>query len=248
MRILLINPNTSEQITEKVVFEARRIASPGTEIVGVTGRFGARYISTRTAYAIAGHAALDAYATHHAGFDAVILACFGDPGLRALEEIATVPVIGMADAACLAAVARGKRFGIVTGGERWVAMLQEYVAGIGLSDRLATVRAIASDGAQIATDPEGNLAALADACCTAATEGADVVTLGGAGLAGLAEKIADRVPVPIVDALAAAVQAAEAAARTRLGDSSGPNESIPTVGLGPSLSALMLGTKAEEAA
>ena len=250
MRILLINPNTSEAITERVVFEARRIASPGTELTGVTGRFGARYIATRTAYAISAHAALDAYAAHHAGFDAVVLACFGDPGLRAVQEIATVPVIGMAEAACIAAASRGKRFAIVTGGERWVAMLQEYVASIGLADRLATIRVIARDGAQIAADPEGSLASLAEACRATATEGADVVTLGGAGLVGLAKRIVDQVPIPIVDALEAAIAAAEAAVRSRAGApiSSGLGGPVATIGLGSSLSALMLGKKAEEVA
>lgn len=249
MRVLLINANTDEAITERILFEARRVASPGTELIGVTGRFGARYIATRTAYAIAAHAALDAYATHGAGVDAVILACFGDPGLRALQEVATVPVIGMAEAACAAAASRGKRFAIVTGGERWVTMLQEYVAGIGLADRLAAVRVIARDGAQIAADPEGSLASLAEACRATAAEGADIVTLGGAGLVGLAERIADQVPIPIVDALVTAMQAAEAAVRTRSGaPASGLGAPIPTVGLGPSLSALMLGNKAEEVA
>jgi allantoin racemase len=219
-------------------------------MMGVTGRFGARYIATRTAYAIAGHAALEAYATHGAGFDAAVLACFGDPGLRALQEIATIPVVGMAQAACVAAASRGSRFAIVTGGERWVAMLQEYVASIGLADRLVTVRAVARDGAQIAADPEGSLASLAAACRATATEGADVVTLGGAALAGLAERIADRVPIPIVDALAASIQAAEAAIRARSSgqawNNSGLGEPIPTIGLQASLSALMLGKTVEE--
>ena len=48
MRILLINANTDEAITERLLFEARRVASPETELIGVTGRFGARYIATRT--------------------------------------------------------------------------------------------------------------------------------------------------------------------------------------------------------
>ena len=61
--------------------------------------------------------------------DAVVLACFGDPGLAALKEIAKVPVVGMADASILQACAMGNRFSIVTGGERWKSMLEEFVAG-----------------------------------------------------------------------------------------------------------------------
>lgn len=64
MRILLINPNTSPEITDLVLMAARRVTSPGTELSTATGRFGARYIASRAAASIAGHATLDAYATH----------------------------------------------------------------------------------------------------------------------------------------------------------------------------------------
>ena len=115
MRILLINPNTTESVTTLVKRHVEAIAGDTATFVPVTGRFGARYISTRASAAIAGHAALDAYASHGAGCDAVYLACFGDPGLLALREIADVPVVGMAEASCIEASRRG-RFAIVTGG------------------------------------------------------------------------------------------------------------------------------------
>jgi Asp/Glu/hydantoin racemase len=244
MHILLINANTTEAITERVVAEARRIVAPGSTVSGATARFGARYVATRTAYAIAGHAALDAYAEFGAGADAVVLACFGDPGLAALRELAGVPVAGMAEAACQLAARQGRRFSIVTGGARWVEMLQEFVAGIGLGDRLASVRAVAPTGAQIAADPAGSRAMLARACTAAAREdGADVVILGGAGLVGIAEQIAGEVPVPLIDGLAAAVRRAEALAAERVGSGSGRRASrdgpIETIGLGARLTALL---------
>ena len=110
MRILLINPNTTESVTALVADQAGAIAGDAATFVPVTGRFGARYISTRAAAAIAAHAALDVLAEHVAGCDAVYLACFGDPGLAALREISPVPVIGMAEASCLEACKRGRRF------------------------------------------------------------------------------------------------------------------------------------------
>src|SRR5260370_20994634 len=83
-RILLINPNTTSAITDKVVAAARALA-PDVTFTGVTGRFGARYVASRAGYAIAGHAALDAWANARDAHDAVILACFGDPGLDRLR-------------------------------------------------------------------------------------------------------------------------------------------------------------------
>lgn len=119
MRILLINPNTTAGVTALVAAHVTAIAGDAASFVPVTGRFGARYISSRASAAIAGHAALDALAIHGGGCDAVFLACFGDPGLLALRELAEVPVVGMAEASCLAACEGGRRFAIVTGGALW---------------------------------------------------------------------------------------------------------------------------------
>jgi Asp/Glu/hydantoin racemase len=215
MKLLLLNANASQSITDLVVAAARPLASPATELIGVTGRFGPRYIGTRAAYAIASHAALDAYAAYGRGVDAVVLACFGDPGLGALREVAPVPVIGMAEAGCRAAADGGRRFAVVTGGERWIPMLTEYVATLGLSSQLAGVHAVAPTGADIAADPEGSIALLADGCRAAVTRfDADVVVLGGAGLAPIAPRVAAMLDFPVIDGLAAAITAAEDAAKS----------------------------------
>ena len=239
MRILLINPNTSPEVTEAVARVAQSVAPPGTTFVPVTGRFGARYIASRASAAIAAHAALDALAEHGEGSDAVYLACFGDPGLAALKELSPVPVVGMAEASCLIACTLGQRFAIVTGGERWGPMLREFVAGQGLSDRFAGVRTIAPTGAAIARDPDSALGSLAEQCKACAADGADVVVLGGAALAGLAARIAPSVPIPVLCSVAAGAQAVVAAAHLRPrkpGQGSfAPTPAAETIGLSAAL-------------
>jgi Asp/Glu/hydantoin racemase len=242
MRLLLINPNTTASITTLVENRARAILGDEVEIRAVTGRFGGRYVASRAAFAVAGHAALDALAAHAEGCDGVLLACFGDPGLLALREMSPVPVVGMAEASCHLASMAGRRFSIVTGGERWRAMLEEFVAGIGLSTRLASIRAVAPSGAEIAADPDSALASLSAACRAAAEEdGAEAIILGGAGLAGLAERIAPGVPVPVFCSLAAGLQATLAAAcfgsRKPLVGSFAPTPPVETVGLSAELAA-----------
>lgn len=246
MDLLLINPNTTASITERVAEVAAGMVSANVRVRAVTGRFGARYVSSRTSFAIAGHAALDAYAEHGETADAVVLACFGDPALLALKEIARQPVVGMAEASCLAAAGLGGRFAIVTGGERWQAMLEEFVASIGLESRLAGIATVAPTGADIARDPEGSLEMLAAACRRCVEiHGADSVILGGAGLAGLAARIAERVPVPVIDSLAAALAAAQSLARLdpakpSTGSLAAP-PAVETVGLSAPLAKLMSG-------
>ncbi len=217
MRLLLINPNTSPDVTETVADAARAVLPVGVEIVAVTGRFGGRYIASRAAATIAGHAALEALATHVEGCDAVLLACFGDPGLSALKELSPVPVVGMAEASCHVACLLGRRFSIVTGGERWPAMLDEFVAAEGLTSRLAGIRALAPTGDVLRRDLDTGIARLAQACrATVREDGAEVVILGGAALAGLAGRVGADVEVPVICSLAAGLRATIAVAGLKL--------------------------------
>ncbi|MEL6060684.1 MULTISPECIES: aspartate/glutamate racemase family protein [unclassified Methylobacterium] len=233
MRILLINPNTSATVTDLVAGHVRAQLGERAELRAVTGRFGARYIVSRSAAAIAGHAALEALAEHEAGCDAVFLACFGDPGLFALRDLSRVPVIGMAEAACLEASARGP-FGIVTGGAAWEPMLREFVSMLGLADQLAAIRTVAPSGGEIARDPDAALDALAEACRACAAVGADSVILGGAGLAGLASRLAPRVPRPLICSVEAGTRAVLTALRGGSSRRAAPPP-VETIGLAPVL-------------
>ena len=238
--LLLINPNTTASITELVLRNAKRFAAKGTTLRAVTGAFGPRYIASRIGYAIAGHAAVDALANDAGRKDAVVLACFGDPGLAALKEVSKVPVVGMAEAAILQASAIGKRFSIVTGGERWKPMLEEFVAGQGMSARFASVRTVAPTGADIARNPKAALALLAKGCAACVREdGADVVILGGAGLAGLAAKLKPSVEVPLLDGLACAISMAEGLARQKTAGSRAKPAPVESVGLSKGLAKLI---------
>jgi Asp/Glu/hydantoin racemase len=247
MRLLLLNANTDAAITGRMVALAAPFAGPGVTLAGATARFGARYITTRAAAAIAAHAALDALAAALAEGpppDAVLLACFGDPGLAALREISPVPVAGMAEASLLAAASLGGRIGVLTGGVRWVPMLEEYAAAIGFAGRVL-VRAVPQTGGMIAADPDAAIEGLAGQARAAVAQGAEVIILGGAGLAGLAPRIAPRVPVPVLDSLACGV--GQALMLARLGPSRpaegsyAPPPAGSVTGLGAPLAALLGG-------
>jgi Asp/Glu/hydantoin racemase len=242
LRILLINPNTSLAVTDLVAAHVRTVTGERATIVPVTGRFGARYISTRASAAIAGHAALDALAEHLAAsgahYDVIYLACFGDPGLAALKEVSPLPVVGMAEASCREACSRGGRFAIVTGGVLWEPMLREFVFGLGLSDRLASIRTIAPTGDAIARDPDAALGQLAAACkACAAHDGAAVVILGGAALAGLAARIQPSVPVPVVCSVESGARAALVAGKA--GGAARSPPAVASIGLTPALGRLL---------
>lgn len=208
-KVLAINPNTSADVTARVEAALRAVA-PRTEWRMATGAFGARYITSEAAFAVAAHAALDAWARHAEGVDGVLLACFGDPGLFALREQSAAPVVGLAEASMLAASERAKRFSIVTGGARWVPMLERLAGALGYASSLASVRTTTLTGGQAAADPEAAAQALAQACREARdADGAAAVILGGAGFAGLGERVSALAGFPVIDSVLAGARAAE---------------------------------------
>jgi Asp/Glu/hydantoin racemase len=206
--LLVINPNTSDSVTQLLQTHVQAAAGLHVQVRTVTARFGAPYIACEASFAVAAHAALDAWAaalqdSTQPAPDAVLIGCFGDPGLLALRESSPVPVTGLAEAACIEAARHG-RFAIVTGGDRWGSMLQRLAQALGHGPALAGIHTVAPTGAQLAADPQAARSLLAQACRDAARQlGAQAVIVGGAGLAGVAAAIQSEVGVPLIDSVQA---------------------------------------------
>lgn len=215
MKLLLLNGNTDAAMTERIVAAARRMY-PRHEFVGATARFGERYIASRRAVAVAAHAVVDGIERevgerNSQGFDAVVIACFGEPGLEAAREICPVPVLGLADASIAAATRIAPRVALLTGGAAWVPMLREFALLRGHGPDTVRVAAVSLTGGEIARDPEGSLPVLAEAARDAVADGRGALVLGGAGLVGLAPRLRGAVGVPVLDCLEAALGEAEGA-------------------------------------
>jgi len=217
MKILLLNPNTRADITELMLAVGRPVAAPGTLLVPATAPRGVPYISTRTEAQIGGAVALEMLAERHTEVDAAIIAAFGDPGLFAARELFDIPVVGMAEAAMLTACMTGRRFGIVTFARALGPWYEECVRSHGLWERCAGIRTL--DGpfreiSEVGTDKEDMLVELAKR--SVEKDEADVLIFAGAPLSGLAERVAERIPVPVIDQVVAAVKQAEAILALRL--------------------------------
>ncbi len=215
MRILLANPNTSRSVTDRIAAAARRAASPGTEVVAVTATRGFPYIATRAEAAVGAVALLELLAEHAGGADAVVVAAFGDPGLDAARELLPIPVVGMAEAALLTACMLGRRFAVVTFADALGTWYRDIVEHVGLGARCSGIHALGEPFDDVGTVAEEKAAKLVALCREAAAAGAEACILGGAPLAGLAEVVAAEVPVPLVDAAAAALRQAETLAALR---------------------------------
>jgi allantoin racemase len=210
MRLLVLNANTSDFVTQRVAAQARRCAAPGTEIVAAQARFGARVIATRSELAIAGHATLDALAHHAPGCDAVVLAVSYDTALLAAREMLGIPVTGITESALLTASMLGTRTGVLTLGRRVLPLYQEAARVRGLDARIAGWRALESE----APYTEGDTTALEHALVQAGLDlverdGCEVLVLCGAVMAGVPERIQSALPVPVVEGVSCAIAQAE---------------------------------------
>ena len=211
MRILMLNPNTSRSVTDLIADAARAAAAPGTEIVPATAPRGVPYIATRAEAVLGGAVALEMLAELHGGVDAAVIAAFGDPALGGARELFPIPVVGLAEAGMLTACMLGARFAIVTFAQTLEPWYRECVEWHGLERRCAGIRALGGAFRSIDDVQREKEDLLVELALRAVEEDhADVVLLAGAPLAGLAPRVAERIPVPVVDCVAASVKQAEA--------------------------------------
>lgn len=208
MRILVVNPNTTQSMTEKIGEAARAAAAPGTEIVATSSPMGPASIEGfyDEAFAVPGliRALADADAP-----DAAIVACFDDTGLDAARSFANHPVVGICEAALLTAGQIAKRIAVVTTLSRSIVPLEELAERYGYGRR---VEVRACDVAVLELEDEGSDARerLEAEIARALDDGAEAIVLGCAGMADLAAELSEKFGAPVIDGVAAAVKQAEA--------------------------------------
>ncbi|WP_323764136.1 aspartate/glutamate racemase family protein [Marinovum sp.] len=242
MKILLINPNTTEALTELLTGAARKVLPEGVTLDCITATTGVPYISTRTEAVLGGLSVLEILAERHHKYDGAIVAAFGDPGLGAARELFDIPVVGLAEAGMLTACMLGGQFSIVTFAQALGPWYRECVDWHRLGARCASIRMLDGEFHSISDVQEEKADLLVDLTMRAVDEdGADVIVLAGAPLSGLAEQVRDRIPVPIVDCAAAALrQAVTLAALRPVGASRGGfarPAAKPSIGLSDALAA-----------
>jgi allantoin racemase len=205
MRLLFINPNATDSMTT-AIGDAARLAVPEATIVARTNRSGPASIQGEAdgAAAVPGLLAEIAAASGEA-FDAMVIACFDDTGRDAAREAAPCPVIGIGEAAFHAATLVGRRFSVVTTLPVSVPIIERNIAAYGFGPACVRVRA---SGVPVLAVEAAEAEIAAEAARADAEDGIDSLVLGCAGMAGLAERLADRLGLPVIDGVAAAARLA----------------------------------------
>ena len=212
MRIHVINPNSTQSMTDKIGACARSVASPGTEIVATNPASSPASIEGQYDEAMSLAALLEEVKNgEQAGADGFVVACFDDVGLGACREIATGPVLGICEAAMHAASMIATGFSVVTTLGRSVPLIEDLALRYGMERRCRRVRA--ADIPVLALEEPGSNARqnVLDEITRAVREDrCEAVILGCAGMADLTAWLTEESGVPVIDGVAIAVRMVEA--------------------------------------
>jgi allantoin racemase len=155
--------------------------------------------------------------------NALIIGCYSDPGLDALRELLRIPVIGPGAASLNLAAQLGTRLAVLTPSGRGYGRVAARLRALGLDGLLASVRGIGLSVMDLAKQDPAALQQAAEAGKTAVErDGADVLVLGCMSMAFLPDitaRLGDRLGVPVVNPVLAALKIAEALVSMRLSHS-----------------------------
>lgn len=214
MRILFINPNTSPGFTDKVAAIAGRRAFPGTHVIATNPAAGPRSIESIYDELLSAPGTLQVALERLDECDALVIACYSDhPTVYALREVTDKPVVGIAEASMLYACILGHRFSVVTTNREWEPLLWDAVHHYGLAGRCASVCSTGMAVLELeSADSATTERKIIDAARQAVEQdGADVICLGCAGMAGLDEVVSRALGVPVIDGVVAALKLMEGA-------------------------------------
>jgi allantoin racemase len=198
---MVINPNTTASMTEHLRRTLQTLVNAGTELTVVNPEHGPVSIESEYDEALATPHTLALIRQAEAdGYDAAVIACFSDPGLQAGRELVSMPVVGIEEATLHVAAQLGHKFTITTTFPKRVPSKEEHVAKRGLESCLASVRPLNMTVLQMDAEPELTKKRLMEVATAAAEQdGAEVIILGCAGLAGYAADVEKATGMIVLD-------------------------------------------------
>ena len=216
MRILVLNPNTTASMTEKIAAAAQEAAGPDTEIIGRNPRNGPASIEGYYDEAMSLAGLLEVIRDTPEA-DAVVLACFDDTGLDAARCLTDRPVIGIGEAGFHMASMLSNKFSVVTTLARSVPALEHNLHRYGLWSRCARIRASGVAVLELEDPASDASARINEQIRLAISEDrAEAIVLGCAGMTDLAARLTREHGLPVLDGVACAVTLAQSMHRLQL--------------------------------
>ena len=222
MRLLVVNPNTSAEMTAAIHRAAEVAAGPGVDVETVRATAGPKSIEGAFDEAVSMLGTLDRVLTWADDVDAFVFACFSaHAAIDATRELTRKPAVGIAEASMALASLVGHRFSIVTTSPRWKPLLEDAVRKYGYESRCASVRSSGLVVLDLEALPREQVieTLVGEARRAVQEDNAEVIVLGCAGMADLEARLRATLDVPVVESVAAGVGLACTLVRLGLGTS-----------------------------
>ena len=201
MKILIINPNSSVEMSAAIQNVAEIYANGDFEVKTVPTPNAPEYIDYYIDQAIAAPGMMQIVKENEAEYDAFIVACHCDPNLDLLKQITDKPVVGIGEASMKLATMLGHSFSVVSAGKHSIPNKRALIHKYGLDNDCASVRGPKDDF----DDPSVEGPYLIAAQIAMEEDLAEVIVLGCAGFAGMSEKMSAELGVPVLDGVVSAL-------------------------------------------
>ncbi len=201
MKILIINPNSSPEMTADIDKSAQRYAAGEFEVTTVSTPGAPEYIDTYQDMAACQSGMIRLLRENMDKYDAFIDACACDPNLDVLKEISTKPVVGIGEASLKMATMLGHSFSVVSTGHRSTPNKYALIRRYGLEEFCASVKAPGEQHAEC----DAYELYLTTARRAIEEDMAEVIVLGCAGLCELVDKLQEELGVPVLDGVVCAL-------------------------------------------
>jgi allantoin racemase len=222
MRLLVVNPNTSAEMTAAIHRAAVAAAGPDVDVETVHATAGPKSIEGAFDEATSLLGTLEWVLKRGDQVDAFVFACFSAHlAIDAARELSSKPAVGIAEAAMALASLVGHRFSIVTTSPRWKPLLEDAVRRYGYETRCASVRSSGLAVLDLDALPREQVieTLVGEARRAVQDDGAEAIVLGCAGMADLEARLRATLVVPVVESVAAGVGLACTLVRLGLGTS-----------------------------
>jgi Asp/Glu/hydantoin racemase len=214
-RILVINPNSTAAVTRGIDEACAPLRMQGGPAIDcVTLAEGPPGIETQQHVDSVVQPLLRKIKDVESEYAAFVIACYSDPGLRALREATWKPVLGISECGILTALTLGQKFGVIAILQTSIARHLRYIGALGVADRLAAELPVGLPVVELADAAKTFGRMVAVGRRLRGEHGADVIVMGCAGMARYRKPLQDEVGIPVVEPTQAAV--AMAIGRVRL--------------------------------
>lgn len=200
-RILVVNPNTNPKNTKVIADAIASFTPTGVEVDAVNPEKGPiglesyyhNYMASVNIHKIIIEAEKE-------GYDGVVIACYGDPGIEGAKEIVNIPVVGITEASYALARILATKFLVVVSAETAVPRQIRYIKSLGIPDFQYAVRAIGLTVLGVMSDRVSAKDLIANNCKIALKEtSSELIVMGCSGFSGLRADLENQLQVPIID-------------------------------------------------